>query len=80
LSHWGGTKYFVTVIKVCRLEWLGHVVRMDRERTVRKLQEGKPGGGRKNGRPRLRWMDDVELGLRHMRVKRWRTRALDRTE
>jgi hypothetical protein len=27
----------VTVIKVCTLEWLGHVVRMDGERTVHKL-------------------------------------------
>ena len=26
-------------------------------RTVKKLQEGKPGGGRKIRRPSLRWMD-----------------------
>jgi hypothetical protein len=37
----------LTVIKVCRLEWLGHFVRMDGARTVKKLLEGKPGGGRK---------------------------------
>jgi hypothetical protein len=37
----------VTAIKVHRLEWLGHVVRMDDARTVKKLLEGKPGGGRK---------------------------------
>jgi hypothetical protein len=29
------------------LEWLGHVVRMDGARIVKKLLEGKPGGGRK---------------------------------
>jgi hypothetical protein len=41
----------VTVIKVRRLEWLGHVVRMDGARIVKKLLEGKPGGGReKEGR------------------------------
>jgi hypothetical protein len=28
------------------LEWLGHVVRMDGARTVKKLLEGKPGGGK----------------------------------
>jgi hypothetical protein len=32
----------VTTIKVNRLEWLGHVVRMDGVRKV-KLLEGKPG-------------------------------------
>jgi hypothetical protein len=37
----------VTVIKVRRLEWLGQFVRMDGERTVKKLLEGKPTGGRK---------------------------------
>jgi hypothetical protein len=29
------------------MERLWHVVRMDDERTAKKLQEGKPGGGRK---------------------------------
>jgi hypothetical protein len=48
----------ITVIKVRRLEWLGRVVRMDGERTVKKLLEGKPAGGKKKGRPRLRWLDD----------------------
>jgi hypothetical protein len=48
--------------------------------TVKKLLEGKPGGRRKEGRPRLQWMDDVESDLRNMGVKRWRTRALDRSE
>jgi hypothetical protein len=39
----------LTVIKVCGLEWLGHVVRMDGARIVKKLLEGKPGGWRKKG-------------------------------
>jgi hypothetical protein len=38
-------------------------------------------GGRKNERkPGLRWIDVVEKDLNNMGVKRWRTRALDRTE
>jgi hypothetical protein len=36
----------VTVNKVYRLECLGHVVRMDGKKTVKKLLEGQPGGGR----------------------------------
>jgi hypothetical protein len=49
-----GTQDIVTITKPCRLEWLGHVVRIDGARTVKKLLEGKPAGGRKNRRPRLR--------------------------
>jgi hypothetical protein len=60
-------------------EWLEHIVRTDGARTVTKLLEGKP-GGRKKRRPRLRCIDDVESDLRNMGVKRWKSRALDRTE
>jgi hypothetical protein len=48
-------------------------VRMDDKGTVKKLLGGKPGRGRKKERPRLWWVDDVELDLRNMGVKRWRT-------
>jgi hypothetical protein len=34
----------VTAINGHRFEWLGHVVRVDGTRTVKKLLEGKPGG------------------------------------
>jgi hypothetical protein len=56
----------VTVIKVHRLEWLGNFVRMDGARTVKKLLEGKPGGGRKKGR----WIVDVESDLKNMDVRK----------
>jgi hypothetical protein len=59
----------ITVIKVHRLECVGHVVRMAGERTVVKLLEGKKGG------LWLRWVDYVELDLRNMGGKIWRTRA-----
>lgn len=50
------------------------------ERAVKKLLEGKAGGGKKTGRPRLRWIDIVKLDLMNMSVEGWRTRALDSTE
>jgi hypothetical protein len=68
----------VTETEVNRNEFLGHVVRTYGARTVKKLLEGKP-GGRKKGRPRLRWID-VESDLMNMGVKRCRSRSLDRTE
>jgi len=70
----------VTVIKIQRLEWLGHAVRMNETRSVKKIFEGKLEGRRGRGRPRLRWINDVEEDLRKLGVKRWRTRALDREE
>jgi hypothetical protein len=78
------TKYkapdIVNIIKIRRLEWLGHVVRMNETRCVKKILEGKLEGRRGRGRPRLRWINDVEDDLRKLGVKRWRTKALDREE
>ena len=57
------TKYkapdIVNVIKIRRLEWLGHVVRMNETRSVKKIFEGKLEGRRGGGRPTLRWINDV---------------------
>ena len=78
------TKYksqdIVTVIKIQRLEWLGHVSRMNETRSGKKIFEGKLEGRRGRGRPRLRWINDVEDDLRKLGVKRWRTKALNREE
>jgi hypothetical protein len=70
----------VTVIKIRRLEWLGHVIRMNETRSVKKILEGKLEGRRGRGQPRLRWINDVEDDLQKLGVKRWRTKALNREE
>jgi hypothetical protein len=70
----------VNVIKIRRLEWLGHVVRMNETRSVKKISEGKLEGRRSTGRPRLMWINDVEDDLRKLGVKQWRTKALEREE
>jgi hypothetical protein len=78
------TKYksqnIVTVIKIRRMERLGHVIRMNETRSVKKILEGKLEGRRVTGRPRLRCISDVEDDLRKLGVKRWRTKALNREE
>jgi hypothetical protein len=70
----------VNVIKIRRLEWLGHVVRMNETRSVKRIFQGKLEGRRGRGRPGLRWINDVEDDLRELDVKRWRMKALEREE
>ena len=41
---------FVTVIKLLRMVWLEHVVRMDVKNKIQKLLEGKTGERKKQGR------------------------------
>ena len=62
------------------MEWFGHVIRMNEIRSVKKVFEGKLEGRRGIGRPRLRWINDLEENLRQLGVKRWRMKALDREE
>ena len=47
----------------CRLRWAAHVIRMDTTRTVKKLTEWETCSSRAVGRPRLRWLDQVEEDL-----------------
>ena len=70
----------VTVIRIRKLEWLGHVIRMNDTRSVKKIFEGKLEGRRGKGRPRLGWINEVEDDLMKLGVKRSRTKALDREE
>jgi len=78
------TKYkapdIVNVIMIRTLKWLGHLVRMNATRSVKKIIQGKLEGRRCRGRPRLRWINDVEDDLRKLGMKRWRTKALEREE
>jgi hypothetical protein len=44
----------------------------------RKMMEGRLFIGRRKGRPRLRWMDDVVADLRVMKIKQWTEKTKDR--
>jgi hypothetical protein len=70
----------VTEIKFRRLEWIRHVVRMEDTRLPKMVYNAEPEGRRGVGKPRLRWMDDVEADVKALGVKRWRIKADDRKE
>ena len=70
----------VVTIKKGRIKWAGHVQRMPETRSVKKVFLGKPDGRRRSGRPRERWLDDLEEDLRKLGVKEWRRKAEDREE
>ena len=71
-------KDLVTLIKCQRMKWLRHVHRMQSNRYPKRTMEEKPGGRRNRGRPRTRWLEDVEDALRRIGVRRWRKEAKDR--
>ena len=62
------------------LEWIGHLVKNDQGRTFKTIFESKPEGSRRKGRPRLRWLEDIEKDLREIKFKRWRQKAVDLEE
>ena len=70
----------VSEIKSARIRWLGHIERMDKQRGVQKAYSQKPEGRRLPGRPRKRWIDDVEDDLKKLGVRGWRRKAQEREE
>jgi len=63
-----------------RIAWLGHVTRMDGMRMPRRILEWKPIGRRIRGRPRKRWIEDVEENIQKMGIRGWRKLSKERTE
>jgi hypothetical protein len=51
---------------------------MDTTIIVKKVTEWEPRSSRPVGRPRLRWLDQVEEDLKMMKVRNWRDKCKDR--
>jgi hypothetical protein len=58
----------IKFIKSQRLRWAARVVRMGNTRTTSKITEWTPFKIRPAGRPKLRWMDQVEEDLKRMKI------------
>jgi hypothetical protein len=57
-------------LKIKRMAWLGHVMRMEGERIPKRVLEWKPMGRRNRERPRKRWIEDIEKDIQIMGKKR----------
>jgi len=68
-------------IKIRRLGWAGHIIRMDEERIPKKVSNGKFYTKRPVGRPRTRWAGVVQRdALQLMGIRGWRRKAENRDE
>jgi hypothetical protein len=52
------------MIKSRRMSWIGYVARMGAKRNAYRILAGKPEGKRPLGKPRRRWVDNIEMDLR----------------
>jgi hypothetical protein len=70
----------VRFIKRIRIAWLGHVMRMDDKRTLKRISEWKLIGKRIRGRPRKRWTADNEEDMQIMGIRQWRNQCKEKAE
>jgi hypothetical protein len=69
----------LTTIRITRLRWAGHIVRMQDNLPCKKITLDKPEDRRRVGRPNLRWMDGVMIrDAERLGVRNWRIKAKDR--
>ena len=68
----------VTTVRITRLRWAGHIVRMQDNLPCKKITLDKPKGRRQVGRPNLRWMDGVMRDAEGLGVRNWKSKAKDR--
>jgi hypothetical protein len=61
----------IRVIKVARIRWLGHLVRMEENSPCKKINFSQPEGSRKKRRPKLRWLDSVLKDVKLLKVETW---------
>jgi hypothetical protein len=70
----------VTTIRITRLRWAGHIVRMQNHLPYKKITLDKPEGRRRVGRPNLRWMDGVMSDAERLGVRNWKSKAKDKDD
>ena len=78
--RYGDPEPLSSTIRCRRLEWIGHLARMEDNRIQKQLLFGWLGKARPPEGPRLRWKDRVHADLRQLEVQTWYQAAQDRQE
>jgi hypothetical protein len=73
-------KRIVRFIQCRKIAWIGKMMRMDGKRTRKRVLECKPIGTRIRGRPRKRWIADIEEDMQIMGIRRRRKQCKERAE
>ena len=55
-------------------------MRMDEKRIPKRIFEWKPAGRRIRGRPRKRWVEDIEEDIQTLGIRGWRKLSKERKE
>jgi hypothetical protein len=61
----------VRFVKSQRIRWLGHVERMEDNAMPKRMLKG---------RPRMRWLEEVENDLKRMKIKGWKEKLRSREQ
>lgn len=68
-------------IRLQRLQWAGHVSRMEDKRLPKRTLDSRMHGKRPVGRPRKRWEDEISEDARDLLgIRVWKRAAEDRVE
>jgi hypothetical protein len=75
-----GGEDIVRFMKAQRIQWLGHVERMDEIAMPKRVLKGKLYTRRRIGRPKIRWLEDVITDLRRMGISGWMEKVRNRDQ
>jgi len=68
----------VTYIKINRLKWAGHVIRMEEQSLTRGVLFALAEGRRQRGRPKLGWEDGATEDAKKLGERNWRNAVRNR--
>jgi GTP1/Obg family GTP-binding protein len=70
----------VRFIKSQRIRCLGHVERMEDNAIPKRMLKGRLYSGRRKGRHRMRWLEELENDLKRMKVAGWKEKMRNREQ